>query len=281
MAYKDLLVHIDDSDTARARIDLALQLAVKHGSHLVGAALAIEPSVPAYIGAELPVEVRNIQRQAASDSADRAVEYFTKRAKRTGVSFEARIVSVYESMAAETLAFHARHADLVILGQSDPDSNFSALSSSLVEEVLFSSGRPVLLVPYIGAAGPLTGNAIIAWDGGRESSRAVHDGLGLLEQMKETSVLVVDAGKHAGKHGDEPGADLAAHLARHGIKVNVERVQSAGIDVAEVILNHIAENGCELLIMGGYGHSRLRELTLGGVTRTILKEMTAPVLMSH
>lgn len=281
MNYKDILVYLDDSDSCKNRVATALELASRHQAHLVGLALAVEPTIPAYIGAELPVEVRDIQRKAAIDRAKGQTELFEKMAAQEGVSSESRIVNCYESTAGDTLAFHARHADLVVMGQADPDSHFAALTSSMAEEVLFASGRPIYLVPYIGSKTKLDGKAIIAWDGGRESTRAVHDAMPMLEQVDEVVVLVVDAGKHARAHGAEPGADLATHIARHGIKVRVDRVQSAGIDIAEVILNAIAENGASLLVMGGYGHSRLREMTLGGVTHTILKEMTAPVLMSH
>ncbi|PLX40110.1 MAG: universal stress protein [Hyphomicrobiales bacterium] len=281
MSYKDILVYLDDSESCRGRIETALKLAEAHQAHLVGLALAVEPTIPAYIGAELPVEVRDIQRKAAIDRAKAQTEMFEQLAGKEGVSSESRIVNCYESTAGDTLSFHARHADLVVMGQADPDSHFATLTSSMAEEVLFSSGRPIYLVPYIGMKNSITGKAIIAWDGGRESTRAVHDALPILAGMDEVVVLVVDAGRHARAHGAEPGADLATHIARHGINVRVDRVQSAGIDIAEVILNAIAENGANLLIMGGYGHSRLREMTLGGVTHTILKEMTAPVLMSH
>ncbi len=283
MRYTDILVYLDDSEVCESRVATALAMGEAHGAHVVGVALAIEPTIPAYIGAELPIEVRDIQRQAAEESANKAAEAFMKAAELAGVSAETRVVNAYETTAGETLAFHARHADISIIGQSNPDSPFAHLTATLAEELLFSSGRPVYLVPYIGIRSDAVtkGKAIIAWDGGRESTRAVHDALPILEDMDEVIVLVVDAGKNRYSHGAEPGADIATHLARHGIKVRVERVQSAGIDVAEVVLNMIAESGANLLVMGGYGHSRLRELALGGVTRTILKEMTAPVLMSH
>ncbi len=283
MHYTDILVYLDDSEVCEARVATALAMGEAHDAHVVGVALAIEPTIPAYIGAELPIEVRDIQRKAAEDAAGKAAEGFKAAADRAGVSAEARVVNAYETTAGETLAFHARHADIAILGQSNPDSPLANLTSTLAEELLFSSGRPVYLVPYIGIRPDAVsgGKAVIAWDGGRESARAVHDALPILEDMDEVIVLVVDAGKHGYAHGAEPGADIATHLARHKIKVRVERVQSAGIDVAEVVLNLIAETGANLLVMGGYGHSRLRELALGGVTRTILKEMTVPVLMSH
>ena len=283
MHYTDILVYLDDSEVCEARVATALAMGRAHDARVVGVALAIEPTIPAYIGAELPIEVRDIQRKAAEESAQKAADAFMEAADRAGISAESRVVNAYESTAGETLAFHARHADISILGQSNPDSPFAHLTSTLAEELLFSSGRPVYLVPYIGIRPDAVsgGKAVIAWDGGRESTRAVHDALPILEDMDEVIVLVVDAGKNRYSHGAEPGADIAAHLARHDIKVRVERVQSAGIEVAEVVLNLIAETGANLLVMGGYGHSRLRELALGGVTRTILQEMTVPVLMSH
>ncbi len=281
MKYSDILVHIDDSDTCLARIDASVAFGAMTDSHVVGVALAIQPTIPAYIGAELPIEVRDMQREAAEKAARTAIEHFEEKAERAGISFESRLVHCYDSTAADVLTFHARHADLNVLGQADPDTDFATLSLGLAEEVLFSSGRPVYLVPYIGMNHESGGKAVIAWDGGREAARAVHDALPLLERREEVVILVVDAGKYPRAHGEEPGADLATHLVRHDISVMVERMPSAGVDVAEVVLNFIAESGANLLVMGGYGHSRLREMALGGVTRTILREMTVPVLMSH
>jgi nucleotide-binding universal stress UspA family protein len=180
---------------------------------------------------------------------------------------------------ADALATNARYADLVIVGQPDPDDADGP--QGLPEEVTLRSGRPSLLVPYIGPAATLGQRITVAWDASREAARAVNDAMPLLERAQAVTVVTVNPRETPFGHGEQPGADIALHLARHGIKVDVERVESRDVDVANTILSHIADRGTDLLVMGAYGHSRLRELVLGGVTRTILHDMTVPVFMAH
>jgi nucleotide-binding universal stress UspA family protein len=149
----------------------------------------------------------------------------------------------------------------------------------MIEQVVLSSGRPVLVVPYIGWTKTLGERITIAWDGGRESARAVADALPLLKKAKAVTVLVINPEK--GNHGEEPGADIALHLARHGVNAEVRRARFDDVDTGNAILSQVADLSSDLLVMGAYGHSRLRELVIGGVTRTIFEEMTVPVLMSH
>ncbi|MGH6943153.1 MAG: universal stress protein, partial [Geminicoccaceae bacterium] len=122
---------------------------------------------------------------------------------------------------------------------------------------------------------------VVAWDASRAAARAVSDALPLLERAKSVTVVSVNPRPNLFGHGEVPGADIALHLARHGLKVEVHRLEARDIDTANAILSYVADAGCDLLVMGGYGHSRLRELVLGGVTRTMLGEMTVPVLMAH
>jgi nucleotide-binding universal stress UspA family protein len=151
----------------------------------------------------------------------------------------------------------------------------------LPEEVTLNSGRPTLVVPYIGAAATIGERVMVAWNASREAARAIGDAMPLLERAKVVTVVSVNARPDALGHGEDPGADIGAHLARHGLKVEVERLEARDIDVPNAILSRLADAGSDLLVMGCYGHSRLREMVLGGVTRTILGEMTVPVLMAH
>jgi nucleotide-binding universal stress UspA family protein len=122
---------------------------------------------------------------------------------------------------------------------------------------------------------------MIAWDSGREAARAVNDALPVLEQATAVTVLSVNPRPGIDLHGEEPGADIALHLSRHGVKVEVQQTQVEEINVGDTVLSRLADLGCDLLVMGAYGHSRLREVVLGGVTRTLFESMTVPVLMSH
>jgi nucleotide-binding universal stress UspA family protein len=151
----------------------------------------------------------------------------------------------------------------------------------MVENLLIYSGRPVLVVPYIGTGERIGRTVTVAWDAGREAARAVADAMPLLERAEKVHVLVVDPRPSADGHGEEPGADLALHLARHGVKAEVNRTEANDIGTGDVILSWLSDADSDLLVMGAYAHSRLRELVLGGVTRRILDGMTVPVLMSH
>jgi nucleotide-binding universal stress UspA family protein len=139
----------------------------------------------------------------------------------------------------------------------------------------------VLVLPYIGPAASFGERAFVAWDASREAARAVNDALPLLRRAKQVGVLTVNPRPWPFGHGEEPGGDIGLHLARHGVKVEVQRIEAPDIDPGNAILSHLADRSADLLVMGAYGHSRLREFVLGGVTRTILGEMTVPVLMSH
>ncbi len=280
MAYKNLLVHLDETEACKGRVAAAIALARTQGAHLTGLALVIEASVPAYIGGQLPVEVVDVQRAQMLERGRATAAVFDKALAAAGQEGESRVVSGLDVDAARVISLHARHADLVILGQEEPEAA-TGVPPHTVEDVILSAGRPALVIPYIGAGKTLGQRAMVAWDASRESARAVNDALPLLEQAKAVTVLSVNPRPGVDRHGEEPGADIALHLARHGVKVEVQHTQVEEIDVGDTVLSRLADLGSDLLVMGAYGHSRLRELVLGGVTRTLLESMTVPVLMSH
>ncbi len=150
----------------------------------------------------------------------------------------------------------------------------------LVDEgVLFESGRPVIFVPYIQKAPLKLDRVMVCWDGSRVATRAIADAMPLLQKAKKVEIVVVS---DKGSKADEaPGADLAKHLARHDLQVELKRITSPDIDVASTVLSYAADSNADMIVMGGYGHSRLREFILGGMTRSMLESMTVPVLMSH
>ena len=160
-----------------------------------------------------------------------------------------------------------------------PEPHKPALERLIVETALFDSGRPVLIVPYIQRTGLKLDRVMVGWDGSRSAARAVADTIPLLVRAKATEVVIVAS--EPAKSDEMPGADIAHHLARHGAKVEVKSIVTAETDVANTILSRAADTSADFLVMGGYGHSRLREFILGGVTRGILSSMTIPTLMSH
>ena len=280
MALRDLLVHLDSPEAAKTRGAVALSLAATHGAHLAAVIPTATPLLPSYIGATMPRELIELQEKHARERTRETASAFEAAAKNSDVKVESRVVSCAEPRVADVIKLHARYADMVVLGQHN-DDNSAAGGTALVEDVVLGAGRPCLIVPYIGARATPGKRVMIAWDGGREAARAVQDALPLLEQAEDAVVLVIGASRDQGEHGEEPGADIALHLSRHGVKAQVNRSEGSGLSVGEEILSRIADAGSDLLIMGGYGHSRLREVVLGGATRTLLGEMTVPVLMSH
>jgi nucleotide-binding universal stress UspA family protein len=279
MAYKDLLVHVDDTRSCAARVQAAVDLAAAHEAHLTGVYIIADPSPAVFATGHVPPEVIDSLQQRARERAEAALARFTEVAGRNQISFETRLDRVLYTEVADALATHARYADLAIVGQADPEDAESP--RYLAEEVTLASGRPSLVIPYIGPAPTLGQRVTVAWNAGREAARAANDALPILVRAQAVDVVTVNPAEAPFGHGEEPGADIGLHLARHGVTVEVQRIDTRELDVANAILSHVADRGSDLLVMGAYGHSRLRELVLGGVTRTILHDMTVPVLIAH
>ncbi len=280
MAYRDLLVHVDDTRACAGRVEAAVNLAAGREAHLTGVYIVSEPSPASFAQGYLPGDLMTALQQEMRARAEAALARFAAVAGRNQIEFETRLDRALYTEVANALATHARYADLVILGQIDPDDPLAG-PRYLPEEVVLGSGRPALVIPYIGAGASLGQRVVVAWDASREAARAVNDALPLLERAEAVSVVTINPRQAPFGHGEEPGADVALHLARHGIKVDVRRVEARDLDVANALLSELASQSADLLVMGAYGHSRLREFVLGGTTRTILAEMTVPVLMSH
>lgn len=278
MALKDLLVHIDNSKAAAGRVDTAIRLAAEHEAHLTG--LYVVPggnAVPAYIESQIPEDVIEAQIQAELARTEKAEEAFKTAADRAGLSTEWRCV---EGDPLPTLSLHARYVDLVIIGQADGSDYFSMMEGD-VEHAVLDIGRPVLVIPYIGTMETIGKRVMVAWDGSREAMRAIQDALPLLERAEAAHVLSIDPEGGSAGDGDLPGADISLHLARHNIKAQAAFTQAREISVGNTLLSRAADDNIDLIVMGAYGHSRYRELVLGGVTRDLLQSMTVPILMSH
>ncbi len=278
MAYKNLLVHIDDSKACAGRLDVAIGLAQAHSAHLTGLYIAADPVLPGGMSAEVPARFLDTLIAQVAERSAAAEAGFAATVERAGLTADCRTARCPGSRAAEAIALHARHADLVILGQPEPQAN-GEVNAQVSEDVVLSAGRPALVVPYIGAGERLGVRVMVAWDCGREAARAVGDALPLLARAESVAVLVINPNQ--GGHGEQPGADIALHLARHGITVEAQHLEAKDLSVGDALLSRLADQDIDLLVMGAYGHSRLRELVLGGVTRTIFQQMTVPVLMSH
>jgi len=281
MSLKDILVHLDGTPQSATRLDLALGLARDHGAHLT-ALFVVDVGLPmiamgdASGGAALAGVIDDM-RAAGLAEAQRVEAAFRERLRVEALDGEWR---QSEGMLSEMISLHARYADLVIVGQDDPQATGPG-TAGLAGDVLFGAGRPVLVVPYAGSFATVGQRVLVGWNASRESARAVNDALPLITKAQSAMVLAANPRLGLDGHGEQPGADIALHLARHGATVSVEHRVAPDVPDADLILNQAADMNADLLVMGAYGHSRLREFVLGGVTRSILKQMTVPVLLSH
>jgi nucleotide-binding universal stress UspA family protein len=258
--------------------DFAISIADAFKAHVTGLAFSYEPIIPGAVMGGIPPEFIESQRVENDKKARAAVARFEAAASRAGISAETLVQSASLSGAANRLAHIARRFDLVVVGQSNRDDD--GLPDEVLDEAaLFESGRPVVFVPFIQKAGLKLDRVMVCWDGSRAATRAVADSLPFLKKAKLVEVVIVAS--KPGKGDEMAGADLGQHLARHGLKVEVKKIVSNEIDVPSTILSYAADSSADMIVMGGYGHSRLREFILGGVTRSILETMTVPVLMSH
>ncbi|MGI9434226.1 MAG: universal stress protein [Geminicoccaceae bacterium] len=277
--YKDLLLAVDTRDANAICVDYGIKLAKRFDAHLTGLYLIPEFAPPATVGIYLTTDINaNVERHERQQ-ADAVIAGFRDTAEREGVAFDTRTDRCHRSEFADRLAIYGRYADAVIIGQPDDDDSAGDIQDP--GDTLLTCGAPVIVVPHIGAPATTAERVMIAWNVSRESARAVRDAMPLLEQAKAVDVVCIRPKMSEAGHGDMPGTDIALHLARHGIQVEVEIVESKDIDVGNAILSHLADRGSDILVMGGYGHSRMREFILGGATRTILQSMTVPVLMAH
>jgi nucleotide-binding universal stress UspA family protein len=273
---KDVVVNLSGRAPQDFAADYATSLAATFGAHAVGIALLYEPVIPDGTLGGVPIDLIELQREENSKAADDAVSRFAAGAKKAGVSAQTRILDATFGGAATQFAQIARRFDLAVVGQAQREHGAS--EELMIEGALFESGRPVIVVPYIQKAGLTLERVLACWDGGRTAARAIGDAMPLLERAKAVDLVIVAEER---KNDEISGAAMSEHLARRGVAVDVKRMSAGDIAIEDVILSYAADSGADFMVMGGYGHSRLREFVLGGVTRGILASMTVPVLMSH
>jgi nucleotide-binding universal stress UspA family protein len=285
MALKDILVHLDTGARSPVRLAAAAALARRHGAHLTGVAIVDIPSTEYFYGATMPFagsgpeQIVTQMRNEAVAAAGPVEAAFRDLLRREGLEGEWRLV---EGNVPATLSLHARYADLTVVGQPNPyEPVGSADRDAVVVSTLMSSGRPVLTIPFAGAFPVIGDRILVAWNASREATRAVADAMPLLAQASAVTILAINPRHGIAGHGDVPAADIALHLARHGVRAEAAHTVATDIPDAEALLSYAADIGADLIVAGGYGHSRARELVFGGVTRTLLQEMTVPVLLSH
>jgi nucleotide-binding universal stress UspA family protein len=271
---KDILLHVPVEADAKPVTDYAIALAQQFGAHLTAAAVSFKPIA---IGSPFEVVAASVISDALDAEKNRvhaATAAFNQAVRGTPLQWDAHLVYEDAETACSWFADRARHHDLVLCQQSNPDA--LGAEGLLTEAAMFSSGRPALVVPYIQRAAPSYDRIAVCWNRSANSARAVHDAMPFLKRAKKIDIL------HATEsRGASEVFDIATHLARHDLKVNVEILASPDLTPADAVLNFIADNGTTFLVMGAYGHSRLREFFLGGMTKDILAMMTVPTLLAH
>jgi nucleotide-binding universal stress UspA family protein len=284
MSYKTLLVHVDHSNAAATRVRYAAQLAKINDAHLIGVAVT---GISRYMMQSFGTGFGDVNfafpLDNLRDTAAKALAVFKSIVEQEGVQSSESVIATDE--AASGLALQARYADLVIIGQTDLDQPSPSVMADFPEYLIVNSGRPVLIIPADEAPVTVPLNVVpktivIGWDAGREASRAVSDALPLLKLAEVVHVVVFNADSFPYAHGDEPGADIALFLTRHGVKVEVSSLESGG-EVSTALLTFAKKANSDLIVLGGYGHSRFRQMIMGGVSKFILEDSTIPLLMSH
>jgi nucleotide-binding universal stress UspA family protein len=286
MALNDILVHLDARPRSTVRLEVAARLAVQCGAHLTGIHVIDIPSASYFYGAAMPFvpanpeEIVQRMRTDAIGAAAPVEASFRDCLRRNSLQGEWRLA---EGSPPSVVALHARYADLTVVGQ--PNAYAPQDDDAVTVTAVMTSGRPVLAIPFAGDFPTVGERVLVAWNASREAARAVNDALPLIAHAKQVTVLAINPQRGIGgqgdAHGGVPAADIALHLARHGVKAEAAHTVARDISDGEALLSYAADIGADLIVSGAYGHSRARELVFGGVTRTLIAEMTAPVLLSH
>jgi len=280
MPYKTILVHADRAPWAAARMHLAVRLALRCGAHLTAAAFSgVSRHAPSEAGSR---QLPQVEQRLAEwrKQARTSLAAFAAIAGRAGLARHSQVL-MHDDAEGGLLLQSPCH-DLLVLSQHGPDADAPGAIRDLPAGLLLNGGRPLLLVPradsYEPPAMPFQ-RPLLAWDGGNTAARAISNAVPLLKLAQQATLLVLN-GERSTQHGMEAGADMALFLARHGVRVEVLR-EFTRAPAGEALLAVAAERGSDLLVMGGYGHQRLRQALLGGTTRQVLQDMTLPVLIAH
>lgn len=284
MLYREILVVLDDAPGCEERVNVALRLAAQHGARVTALMVERVYRLPRLATTGLPSTNGNEPREIRTKACERVRERFEHRAAtapvecawRAGTGDPLRLVTRF-----------SRHADLTVIGQETPGNGGPGTSGALAERVVLASGRPLLVVPYVGTYPRIGQRVVIAWDASREAARAVTDALPLLHSARR--VVAVSANARARWNGRAPrnglrkavASEIGGLLTRHGVATEVRCDSTKDVPLADRLLNRITDECADLLVMGAFGRPRVRQALFGGVTRRIMRSMTVPVFISH
>jgi nucleotide-binding universal stress UspA family protein len=278
MPYKIILVHVDNGKRCPVRLELAARLAHRDGAQVIGVHARTVKPVPSLAAAEAGPILLEAQQRMAVQFAAEAEAVFRRAMNGAGLDTAEWRSSTDDALGV--VVEHARYADLVVIGQPG-EAGEPGVEPWFAHHLVLAVGRPVLVVPLAGEFRGLGERVLLAWNGGREAVRASSDGLPMMQPAREVMATTVRPGRSADVDAAVPDTSLGRFLTRHGVRVKVTTIDIVATDVGEELLSRAAAWSSDLVVMGAYGHSRLRELILGGVTRTMFESMTVPTLMSH
>jgi nucleotide-binding universal stress UspA family protein len=280
MPYRTLLLFLDDSPRCGTRAALAARLAREHEAHLIGVSPTGLVDMPLQVGAGLG---------GASDYIQLSSDYLQRRAHEIANAFEVQMRALellsFESRTPQSellpaMVPLARCSDLVVVGQTPPEQFGSAVARDFPQQLLLHAGRPLLIVPHAGRIETVGRKVLVAWTSSRETASAVAGALPMLQRARTVDVVCFAPNEDAANADRMQFDDNLRWMRRHGVSPD-GRIEIGPSDAGEALLSRAADQSADLIVMGGYGHARLREFVLGGVTRTVLSSMTVPVLMSH
>ncbi|MFB9262377.1 universal stress protein [Bradyrhizobium erythrophlei] len=276
--FRNLLVHIPTELSVRPAVDGSISLAVDTGAHLDAMAIGYETtSMPLVEGGAAVASIFEAEHVRALERAEAALRVFEAEARNADISYTTRAVNAIVAEARAILCASARLHDLTIVTQ--PESDHTSYDNVIPQEILFQAGGPVLFMPYT-FRGAFSARRIgICWDGSRLAARALHDAMPMLQKANALSVITV-AGSDS-IPAESSTDHLLRYLARLGLPAKIASFPASRSEIQPALLSIAADESLDLLVMGGYGHSRLQETLLGGVTHDMLRSMTVPVLMSH
>ena len=277
MSVASILVHVDNSAASESRFNLAIRLAQQFEAHLEALYVMRPTNSPIFTQMPIGADIIEFHRKTLREEAAGKRRICEEAARAAGIKFEWR---TEEGVLIDMLSEYGRYSDLIVLGQHDSNDR-KDLSEGAVDHVVLESGTACLVVPYIGVATDSIKNVLIAWNGSMESARAVKDAVPFLENAERVEVLVINPEHLQVEKADVTEARVCAYLARHGVTAQVHTIHNDQIDVGDILLSFASDYSADLVVMGAYGHNRLREKILGGVTRHLLVHMPVPVLMSR
>ncbi|MFN3232553.1 MAG: universal stress protein [Alphaproteobacteria bacterium] len=274
MAIRNILFHAFEGDAGKAVEDVAFDLAEQHGATLTALSIIDNTPIPAYVTPYVPANLAETYIGEARDMAQAVEARVKAREKSTGIETEWR---AREGDIRGVFAQHAHYTDLCVLAQGAGDDIPVGPALNLAGDMVLAAGRPILVVPWKGTSAPIGNRILVAWNGSKEAARAVHDALPLLEAADAVKVLTVGPETT----GHIPGAEIATHLARHGVKVEADHAIERDMSTSESLAAEAADFAADMMVCGAWGHSRMLETVLGGVTRDLLHEVPVPLFLAH